>query len=133
MYPPPKGAGGLGMTRVAFDLSPETYDAMVEGAVERLGVTMSCGFQQPVTGERAIRIFDEQTQQLELARAQFGLCAVGEDEQATLQIEHRHSDPHFAQTRGLRSPPGATQERLHARHQLARFERFDDIVVSTGF
>ena len=49
------------MTRVAFQLSPEAHDAMVDGAVERLGVTMSSGFQQPVTGERAIRIFDEQT------------------------------------------------------------------------
>ena len=49
------------MTRVAFELSPETHDAMVDCPVERLGVTMSCGFQQPVTGQRAIRIFDEQT------------------------------------------------------------------------
>ena len=57
------------MTRVAFEFSPESHDAMVNGAVERLGFTMSCGFKQPVTGERAIRIFDEQTQQLELARA----------------------------------------------------------------
>ena len=57
------------MTRVAFELSPESHDAMVDGTVERLGVTMSCGFKQPVTGKRAIRIFDEQTQQLELARA----------------------------------------------------------------
>ena len=86
-----------GLTRVAFELSPQAHDAVVDGAVERLGVTMRCGFQQPVAGERAIRVFDEQPQQLELARGQFRLCAVGEDEQATLQVEHRHADPHFAQ------------------------------------
>ena len=55
------------MARVAFQLSAEPHDAVVDRPVERLGVTVRDGFQQPITGERPIRILDEQTKQFELA------------------------------------------------------------------
>jgi len=43
-------------------------------------------FQQPVAGERAIRILDEQLQQIELACGELVLGPVGQDQDAPFQI-----------------------------------------------
>ena len=94
--------------RIAFHLPAQTHDAVVDRSVERLGVAIGDGFQQPVAREGAVRVFDEQAQQLELAGTQVGRLAVGERERpgaAGPASRHRPAPLSSAVAAGARRRP----------------------------
>ena len=84
------GADGLWMRRVDLDLAAQAGDAQVDGAIERLHLTMGDGFQQPIAAEGAAGVLGQRLQQVELARRQrlFG-AAAGVDQHPLLEIERR--------------------------------------------
>src|SRR5262245_20600789 len=89
--------------------------------------------QQPVALQRPVGIPGEHLEQVELARGQRFLRAVGRiDQHALLHIEHAATHAH-ARACGRGRAGGTPQDAFHAGEQLARLERLGDVIVSPGF
>ena len=81
------------MGGIDLDLAPQPGDAQVDGAIERVGLAMRRDLQQPIAHQWPVRVLGKDLQQIELARSQALLIAVGGvDQHAPLEIENAPGD-----------------------------------------
>src|SRR3954453_13322025 len=62
------GADRFGVGGIALYFAPQPGDAQIDRPVERFSLAVAGDLQQPITCQRAIGVFHEQFQQIELAR-----------------------------------------------------------------
>src|SRR5579885_1199484 len=117
---------GIGV--VAFDVLTQAADVNIDGPRLHEGVASPYHVEQLLARVEPHRVLHEEAQQLELAQRQRPALAVDPhlvgvevDAQAAALVE--------AVAGRLDGLPRAAQQRAHARHQLARRERLDHVVV----
>ena len=120
------------MGGIELDLAPQAGDAQVDGAVECFHLAMRGGLQQPVALQRPVRVLGEEFQQVELARGERVLAAVGIDQHALVEVEHQAPHADARRDRDHRRAGRPPQHALHPRQELAQLDRLRNVVVGAG-
>ena len=73
----PHGADSTGVSWVKFYLSAQTGNPQVDRTIEGLHLAVRSYFEQPVALERLVGVLCENLKEIELARGERFLCAIG--------------------------------------------------------
>ena len=81
-----------GPERIGLDLTAQTADLVVDGAVERPCGAAGCEVEQFLAAQHHPRALEEHAKQFEIGRGKARLAAVGADQCAAVGVESEVSD-----------------------------------------